>query len=260
MALFHINFSSKVLGMDVQMNVIYPQATDREEEGVNFRSDGYPVLYLLHGMGSDYTSWCRRTSIERYATAKGLAVIMPEVLTSWYTDMAYGPRYWTFVAEELPQIVHEFFPRLSTKREDTFAAGLSMGGYGALKLGLLKPDAFSHVAPLSGGLDVVRICRDIVASNEPQPIFEQVFGSLPLLEGSPNDLFAAAETLAKSGQQRPQIYMWCGTEDFLYEDNIRMKEHLLKLGYDLTYEESPGDHSYGYWDRQIQTVLDWLPL
>jgi S-formylglutathione hydrolase FrmB len=71
---------------------------------------------------------------------------------------------------------------------------------------------------------------------------------------------AAAERLAASGKPKPNVYIWCGTEDFLYQQNVKMRGHLEKLGYNLTYEESPGDHSWPYWDAKIQTVLDWLPL
>ena len=96
MALLQVNFYSQVLEKDTQMNVILPQKATAADGGYRKRADGlYPTLYLLHGMGSDYTSWLRKTSIERYAATKGLAVIMPDVQTGWYTDMAYRPCYWT---------------------------------------------------------------------------------------------------------------------------------------------------------------------
>ena len=107
------------------------------------------MLYLLHGLSDDHTAWLRYTSIERYATARGLAVVMPAVHRSFYADEAHGHAYWHFVSEELPAIVAAFF-RLSERREDTFVAGLSMGGYGALKLGLHHPERFAAVASLSG--------------------------------------------------------------------------------------------------------------
>ena len=80
------------------------------------------------------------------------------------------------------------------------------------------------------------------------------------MQGSDNDLFAVAERLAASDKPKPRVYMWCGTEDFLYQQNTAMRDHLKKLGFDLTYEESPGDHQWKYWDEKIQTVLSWLPL
>ena len=148
---------------------------------------------------------------------------------------------------------------MSTAREDTFAAGLSMGGYGALKCGLLAPDKFCAVASLSGGVDAVDI-----AANQPEgrgkQLFFDIFGPVDKLKGSDNDLFAVAERLAKTPELMPRVYMWCGTEDFLYKSNVRMRDHLRALNYDLTYEESPDDHQWKYWDQKIQTVLDWLPI
>ena len=236
MALMHAHFFSNVLGMCVQADVILPERTVGQIGMEGTASDNYPTLYLLHGMSDDQTIWQRRTSIERYASEKGLAVVMPTTHLAWYTDTQYGMRYWTYISQELPEICRSFFKGMSTRREDTFAAGLSMGGYGAFKLGLRASETFSAVASLSGGLDVTG------------------------LGGSENDLFYLAEKLKESGKPLPKMYQWCGTEDFLYEDNLKMRDHLRKLGYDLTYEESPGDHQWKYWDEKIQTVINWLPI
>lgn len=111
--------------------------TDRNEQCVT--GNLHPTLYLLHGLSDDDSIWLRRTSIERYVAQMGIAVVMPQVHRSFYTDMAAGGQYWTFISEELPALARSFFP-LSAKREDNFVAGLSMGGYGALKLGLRKPE------------------------------------------------------------------------------------------------------------------------
>ncbi len=254
MALLHVDFFSHVLGMEMQMDVILPEAT-RGQIGMEARDDGgdWQTLYLLHGMSDDHTIWQRRTSIERYAADKGIAVVMPTTHLGWYTDMYRGLKYFSFAAVELPKICRQMFPRMSRRREDTFAAGLSMGGYGALKFGLRAPETFSRVASLSGGLDPVA-----VALREPEnPFWRDVFGPPEQNAGSFNDLFAAAEAL-KDSPIRPDVYMWCGTEDFLYDQNVRMRDHLRALGYNLVYEESPGDHQWKYWDAKIQTVLDWL--
>ncbi len=129
MALLHVNFFSEVLGMSMNMDVILPQRTSGQIGMKGNRKDGkYPVLYLLHGMSDDHTIWQRRTSIERYVSELGIAVVMPTVHLSFYTDMKYGINYWTFISIELPSICREFFPNMSDRREDTFAAGLSMGG------------------------------------------------------------------------------------------------------------------------------------
>lgn len=253
MALLHVNFFSNVLGMCMDMDVILPQATSGQIgiEGVG--AVGIcPTLYLLHGMSDNHTIWQRRTSIERYVSDKRLAVVMPSVHLSWYTDMLHGLRYWTFISQELPAICRELFPQISPKREDTFVAGLSMGGYGALKCGLGAPETFGACAALSGAMDAVGM-----AGIREVPLFQDVFGSPERTKGSQDDLFALAERLEKP---RPRVYMWCGTEDFLYEQNERMSAHLKALGYDLTYETSPGDHQWKYWDEKIQTVLAWLGI
>ena len=181
---------------------------------------------------------------------------MPCCHLAWYTDMYRGQKYWTYIAEELPAICRQFFPNMSDRREDTWAAGLSMGGYGALKLGLNASDTFSKVVALSGGLDVDAIVKGHMLSTD--TYWENVFGPADKVAGSENDLFASAERLKASGKALPDVYMWCGTEDFLYDQNVRMRDHLNKLGYNLTYTESPGDHQWKYWDEHIQKGLDWL--
>ena len=261
MALLHVDFFSDVLGMCAEMDVILPEQTHGQIGMEGKRSEGkYPVLYLLHGMSDDHTIWQRRTSIERYAADYGIAVVMPSTQLGWYTDMYMGPKWWTYISKELPAICRSFFPYMSDKREDTFAAGLSMGGYGALKCGLLAPDTFSAVASLSGGVDAAD-CADAAPGDPHAQLWEDIFGPKDQIRGSDNDLFAVAERLAaKNPEKMPKVYMWCGTEDFLYDQNVRMRDHLSRLGYSLTYEQSPGDHQWKYWDEKIQTVLSWLPI
>jgi len=258
MALIHCDFFSETLGMSSSMYVILPQETKRQV-GMDGRTRGrrHPVLYLLHGYSDDHTIWLRRTSIERYVAPLGLAVVMPAVHKSFYTDMAQGDRYWTYVSRELPMICRRFFP-ISTRREDTFAAGLSMGGYGAFKLALRQPQRFAAAASLSGALDVV--ARASSLPPERQDGYVHTFGDLRKLPGSDNDLFHLASRLAASGKPRPRLFQCCGREDFLYADNLRFRDHLGGLGYDLTYEEGPGVHDWAYWDASIQRVLAWLPL
>jgi S-formylglutathione hydrolase FrmB len=208
-------------------------------------------------MSDDHTIWQRRTSIERYVEPLDLAVVMPAVQRSFYADMAHGYRYWTFVSEELPRLARSFFP-LSAAREDNFVAGLSMGGYGAFKLALTHPERYAAAASLSGALDVAGLRR--AEDEEWRAEMRLIFGSLRGVAGSDNDLFHLARKLTRSKAVRPRLYQCCGTEDPLYRDNVRFKKLAESLGLDLTYEEGPGEHEWGYWDRQIQNVLDWLPL
>jgi S-formylglutathione hydrolase FrmB len=256
MALIQCDFFSEVLGLSCSMNVILPQQTS-SQIGMEGRVTGkkHPTLYLLHGLSDDHTIWLRRTSIERYVASMGLAVVMPAVHRSFYTDMDKGYRYWTFVSEELPEICRSFFP-LSDKREDNFAAGLSMGGYGAFKLALSCPDKFAAGASLSGAVDMAALGEQ----RSENPEFENIFGDLTRISGSKNDLFHLAQQVSDSDRPKPMLYQCCGTEDFLYQSNIRFKEFAEGLNIDYTYEEGPGIHEWGFWDKMIQRVLEWLPL
>ncbi|MCD1258438.1 esterase family protein [Paenibacillus athensensis] len=257
MAFIDCHFYSETLGISTAMHVLLPQRSTTQI-GMTGRVLGtgkHPVLYLLHGLSDDHTIWMRRTSIERYAAELGLAVVMPAVGRSFYTDMAHGYRYWTFVSEELPQLAREFFP-LSAERELNFAAGLSMGGYGAMKLGLSHPERFAAVASLSGALDV----RRFIDNPENMADFRLIFGDGADVAASDNNLLRLADKLAESGKPAPKLYQACGTEDFLYADNVRFRDYIRGLPFDLTYEEGPGIHDWAYWDLKIQSVLDWLPL
>jgi putative tributyrin esterase len=257
MALIHCHFFSEVLDLTTAMDVILPQPLQTQPgQLASEASRKYPTLYLLHGLSDDQTIWQRRTSIERYVRYIDLAVVMPTVQRSFYTDMAYGYRFWTFISEELPALARAFFP-LSEAREDNFVAGLSMGGYGAFKLGMTYPDRYAAAASLSGALDIIDVAQ--TEGEDWQAEMQVIFGDLDRLAGSSNDLFYLAQQMA-TAEVRPMLYQCCGTEDFLYEGNLRFKEWAMSLGLNLTYEEGPGEHEWGYWDQQIQRVLAWLPL
>lgn len=247
MAHLVVDYYADALGVQTRMHVLLPQ---------RLAAGKAKTLYLLHGMSDDEGTWMRRTSIERYAEEKGLAVVMPDGGLGWYTDMYRGLAWFKFISKELPALCRRFFPILSDKREDTYIGGNSMGGYGALKCALRAPRTFSRVISLSGALDAAdtAINNTVPATRR---YWEDVFGPAEDVSGSENDLFAAATALTDPAL-RPRIYMWCGTEDFLYAQNIRMRDHLRALGYDLTYEESPGDHQWKHWDKKIADALDWL--
>ena len=117
---------------------------------------------MLHGGYGDYTDWMRLTSIERYAQAKKLAVIMPSASNSFYQDMACGSDYLRFITQEVPQLCESLFP-ISTRREHTFVGGLSMGGYGASKCALRRPDLYAAFADLSGAVDPVELEPKMIA-------------------------------------------------------------------------------------------------
>ena len=258
MILTQVNFFSNVLTLRCTMNVILPQRNPVEPQ--DKYKPPFRVLYLLHGHSDDHTAWQRWTSIERYVEGLNLAVVMPAIHNSFYTDMAHGGKYFTFVTEEVPAVAHDLFP-LSTERADTFVAGLSMGGYGAFKLALSHPEQYAAAASLSGALDM----RESVKEHDDPgnaawlETMRNIFGDPDQFPGSPHDLFALAKKVSKS-DLKPKLFQYCGTEDFLYADNLRFRDFVRPLGFDYTYEETPGNHDWIYWDRMIQKVLTWLPL
>ncbi|HET6427243.1 MAG TPA: alpha/beta hydrolase-fold protein, partial [Phycisphaerae bacterium] len=192
MALIHCDFFSEVLGLSMSMNVILPRRTSGQIGMKGQRRSGkHPTLYLLHGRSDDHTVWLRRTSVERYAAPLGLAVVMPAAHLSRYTDMRHGGRYWTYISEEVPRVARELFG-LSDRREDNFVAGLSMGGYGAMKMGLRRADLFCAAASLSGAL-VRDWSGDLDESNRES--LERAYGDLAEFPGSFNDVYQAVDDL-----------------------------------------------------------------
>jgi putative tributyrin esterase len=255
MALLRCDVFSDALGLSTSMTVILPQPTTTQIGMTGGAADDPPpVLYLLHGLSDDDTIWLRRTSIERYVAPLGLAVVMPQVHRSFYTDEAYGGRYWTFVSEELPELVRRFF-RVSQAREETFVAGLSMWGYGTLKLALRQPGRFAAAASLSGALDVAGLSRSI--RQEDPMIWRRVFGDRRV-RGSDDDLFALAARADPAAL--PALHVSCGTEDALIGSNRAFVAACSARGISVASTFGPGEHEWGYWDAHIQDVLAWLPL
>ncbi|WP_432995237.1 alpha/beta hydrolase [Dactylosporangium sp. CA-233914] len=247
MALVRCNFSSETLGFGTSMTVLLPEQTPGPLRG-------FPTLYLLHGLSDDDTAWTRQTSLERYAEEAGLAVVMPQVHRSFYTDEAWGRPYWTFVSEELPRIARHLF-RLTDDPAKTFVAGLSMGGYGAFKLALRHPGRFAAAASLSGVLDIAERTHTMSTPEDPR-MWQRIFGDPPTVEGTEDDLLH----LLGKVESPPPLYVACGTEDVLYESNVRFREACAQRGIPLTTDFSPGDHDWAFWDAQIRKVLAWLPL
>jgi putative tributyrin esterase len=250
MALVTCDFFSETLEFGTSITVVLPQSTE-SQIGVSApeQNTDFPVLYLLHGLSDDHTAWSRYTSIERYAAAAGIAVVMPAVGRSFYADEAHGHPYWSYIAEELPSIVQSFF-RISTAPEDTFVAGLSMGGYGALKLALTHPGRFASAASLSGAVDVVGLMQ----AGQRVELLERVFGGMP---GPGDDLFALLG--ATPAADLPALHVSCGTEDPLLGSNQRFVALAVAAGASVTADFPAGTHEWGLWDRMISDVIAWLP-
>ncbi len=261
MALIDVKLFSTSLMTNTDVRVVVPTPDEPwSQDGTPYyRLDKrYQVLYLLHGGFGDCTVWTRNSGIERYAQEHKLMVVSASVTNSCYVDMAHGGKFLTYMTQELPAFIQAVFPA-STKREDNFIAGMSMGGYGAFRVGLHDPERFSCIVSLSGMIDVVSQLKS-PASGAPSAInFEDIFGPGPV-EGTGNDNLWRVEQLQKQGVLLPRFYQCCGTEDFLYPQNQQVRAKLEALGVDLTYDEGPGIHNWDYWDPQIRKVLDWLPL
>jgi S-formylglutathione hydrolase FrmB len=243
MAHLRCDFWSDALDLVTSMTVLLPD----EGEGPP------PVLYLLHGLSDDATGWTRNTSIERYAEDKGIAVVMPQVHRSFYANETYGMRFWDFLADELPRTVERFF-RVSTRREDTYVAGLSMGGYGAFKWALRAPERFTAAASLSGALDAAYL-QQFDLRPHMREVVARVFADRTV-EGSDEDLLHLASIADPA--TLPRLMLRCGTEDHTLPQNERFVQACGKAGIPIDEEFGPGGHDWAYWDAQIQNVLEWM--
>jgi len=223
------------------MNIILP---DRQEQ-----SGPYPVFYLLHGLSDDHTMWTRRTSIERYVQNLPLIVVMPDGGRSFYNDAVEGPAYETCMIEDVIGFVDRFFNAIPT-REGRVIGGLSMGGYGALKLALKFPHLFSSTVSHSGALAITKAKAENIREDM-RIEFPQIFGPNPF--GGKDCLLKLAETVDRN--QLPAIRIDCGTEDGLLQANRDYHTHLENLGIPHEYEEFPGAHTWDYWDLRVQEAI-----
>lgn len=249
MAFIQCDFASETLGMGVSVNVLLPQTPKQQL---------HPVLWLLHGRSDDHTAWVRQTSIERYATERGLAVVMPAAGLSYYQNMHEGLRYADYLDHELPQVMRSFFP-LSPARADNFIAGLSMGGYGAMRSALLYPERYAAAASLSGALDAAAFAE--ATELERIAWMRQVFGEkFRELRGTEIDLLAQLQRAKDASIDLPSLFACCGADDFILEQSRAFAQQCSQSDIPLKYIENEGDHNWAYWDRMIREVLDWLPI
>jgi S-formylglutathione hydrolase FrmB len=214
----------------------------------------FRTLFLLHGGVEDARSWLAYTNIEKYADKHNLAVVLPSVGNSFYADMKHGEKYWTYVSDELIRFVRSVFP-LSEKREDNYVAGLSMGGYGAFKMALSKPELFSAGISLSGALDISSLFENVGTT----PInLNNIFGSKEEFLESDNNLNKLIDQLIQNKVDIPKLYIACGLDDNLYESNKEFLRKLNSHSVDVTYDEGPGGHEWDFWDVYIKKAIEWL--
>lgn len=234
MALAEVRWFSRTLSKQVGSLVILPDAG----------KPPFPVFYLLHGLSDDHTIWLRRTRIEVYAAKYPMVVVMPDGFRGFYTDNEEGPAYGQYMAEELPAFIERNFP-VASRRTARCIGGLSMGGYGAFRQALARPDLYVSATSHSGAL--------LAGSEKPKnPEFKRIFGARP--HGSIHDLIALARRARKSGPL-PRLRLDCGTEDFLLDHNRAFHRELTAMKIPHEYQEFPGSHEWGYWNAHVQEAL-----
>lgn len=250
MAFMTINYKSPTIGMNQSFTAIVPEDDSffKQHEPVK----PLKMLLLLHGLSSDATSYMRFTSIERYAEAHQLAVIMPNADHSGYANMAFGHSYYDYILE-IYNYAHQVLP-VSKKREDNFIAGHSMGGYGTIKFALTQSHLFSKAAPLSAVFDVQSLLD--IEWNDFDP--KAIAGEALKVKGTELDTYHLVDEAVDKGATLPELFIQCGTEDFLYDDNQRFMKYLDKKGINYKYEEGPGEHDYAFWDKAIERTIEWL--
>jgi S-formylglutathione hydrolase FrmB len=239
MAFATIHYHSRSLNKASSFNVIFPET--REGDG------RWATFYLLHGLSDDHTIWMRRTSIERYVAGLPLVVVMPDGGRGWYTNAVEGDAYEDDLIKDIMGLVERTFP-VKAERAGRAIGGLSMGGYGAVKLGLKHPEMFASVNSHSGALGFL---RDPDRGRQLSPEFARIFGPKP--GGGPEDPFAIVERVDHG--LLPALRIDCGTDDFLIAQNRAFHDHLGRMHIAHEYEEFPGAHTWDYWDRHVQGAI-----
>lgn len=237
MALLQLNYFSNTLKKAQSAVVIHP---DPGIEGP------YHVMLLLHGLSDDHTIWQRRTSIERYVAGLPLIVAMPDGGRGFYCDAVEGYAMYTAVAEEFPDVIRHLF----SPEGSWCTTGLSMGGYGAFRLALGRPELFRSAVSHSGAMLFGHSYPQPDWEDDYAPEFLRITGPITSAGGA-NDLLR----LAKEARPLPALRFDCGTEDFLLDQNREFHRQLGNSGIEHEYEEFPGDHNWGYWDEHVQKAI-----
>lgn len=240
MTLLNTSFRTNFLHTYFKTTVVIPD-TDKAN---------YKAVWLLHGYTADDTTWMRNVNIEQLAAKYDIAIIMPEGRNAFYTDSNFIPYYSFFVKELMPKI-QGMLP-ISNKPEENYVAGVSMGGYGALKIGFLNPDKISRIAAMSPVADIEHF-RNNEKSPMPLNTFDTIFDSDEKVKEN------QITTIFNKYQPQQKVLQLCGDEDFMHEDNMVLKEFLEKqLKDNYTFMPVKGDHSWTTWSKNIDQVLNWL--
>ena len=207
----------------------------------------WSVFYLLHGLSDDDTIWMRRTSIERYVEGLPLVVVIPDGGRGWYTNAVIGYDYEDDLLKDVVGLVDRTFP-VKAERSGRAIGGLSMGGYGAVKIGLKHHEMFASVNSHSGALAILRGPFD----NDSFGVeLSRIFGKT--VGGGPEDPFSIVEKLDHG--RIPALRIDCGKGDFLIDQNRSFHRHLESMRIAHEYEEFVGVHNWEYWDLHVQEAI-----
>lgn len=236
-----IQYYSHSLAKASAFNVIFPDAPDAPRP--------WSVYYLLHGLSDDHTTWSRRSCVERYTLGYPMMVVMPDGGRGWYTNAQDGDAYEDDLIKDVIGLVEKNFP-VKAERSARCIGGISMGGYGAVKLGLKHPHLFASVDSQSG---VLELLRHPLESKKISPEFPRIFGRGG--RDGPEDPFHLAGEV--SAKDRPAMRLICGEEDPFLPQNRSFRDHLESLNYPHEYVEAEGTHTWGFWDRHLPSTLDF---
>ncbi len=241
------NFFSYSLGNPVDIQVIIPSLSpcdmDDKANLTHKIEAKYPVLYLLHGHGNDYLCWSRFTSMQRYAEERRIAVVTCSVGNKCYMNAEYGENYFDFVEKELPEFIKANFP-VSYRAEDTYIAGLSMGGYGTLAHGLEHPQSYRAIGAFSPAVILGDQATERMGHDFPPTM----------------NLFELLEDDLKENKNLPELFLCIGKNDFLYENVTEFHDFLVEKDVAHRYDDVDGyEHEWAFWDMELVKFLDWLP-
>jgi S-formylglutathione hydrolase FrmB len=240
MAWTELRFWSPTLGIHVAMNVIIPERV----------APPWPTFTLLHGLSDDHTIWHRRTRIEVYAESHPFLIVMPNGFRGFYTNNADGPDYLKYIVEDVRGVVERTF-NVRRERSARAIGGLSMGGYGALRVGLARPDVYGSINSHSGALMYANWGAARQSSLK-EPEYSRIFGERG--EDTDHDLLVLSRRCLEN-KTLPATLIDCGSEDFLIGQNRFFVDALQGMKYPHTYREFPGEHDWNYWDTHIQEAL-----
>lgn len=243
---------SKLIGRKMPYRVVLPESySAKSESGKRF-----PVVYLLHGLTGHFDNWTARTELVAYSAAYDMIVVTPEGEDGWYTDnfSKAGDRYESYIIKELiPEIDKRY--RTLDRRDHRAIAGLSMGGFGAIKFGLKYPDMFVVVGSFSGALGAAMITEKQFPGAIGKTI-DNIFGPSGGEVRKANDPFDIIRRATPDNIKKfPFIYIDCGTEDFLFNSNREFVSLLIEKDVPHEYRQLPGSHDWKYWDSQVQEFL-----